>query len=367
MSIHKRIMRSNAIMVFCSLFALFTVNGLVFQHFRREGRGAGFLRELGEKAGFEMPLVHFILFGTVSLLTIMFLNLFFTRKLAKRIMRPLDLLVSAAKRVEGGNLSEKIEYRGDGEFETLCRAFNQMQDRLLAERKKNAAYEKARTDMMAGISHDLRTPLTSVKGFIRGMMDGVADTPEKQKQYLSIAYKKSCEMDTLINRVFFFSNMETGNLPISAVDTDFAGYAERYARESREEFGADIAFVPPDGPCPVRIDPENMRRVLNNLTDNALKYAETQPLKIRIALERADGCAVLRFSDNGKGVPPDKLPRIFEQFYRADEARGYRTGTGSGLGLYIVKYLTEAQGGTAEAYNDNGLTVVIRLPLTNLS
>jgi signal transduction histidine kinase len=107
-----------------------------------------------------------------------------------------------------------------------------------------------------------------------------------------------------------------------------------------------------------------MRRVLNNLVENAVKYADADPLKVMISLAVEDGAAILKVSDNGVGVEEGKLPFIFERFYRADESRSSRS-EGSGLGLYIVKYIVEAHGGEVTAYNNNGLCLTIRLPLSN--
>ncbi|MEM5780918.1 MAG: HAMP domain-containing protein, partial [Lawsonibacter sp.] len=126
--------------------------------------------------------------GATAIGIIVLLSLLFTRYQVKQLMRPVNALAEVAKRVEQGNLSAPVDYQGRDEFSSVCSAFDHMQQHLLSEREKNAAYERARTDLIAGISHDLRTPLTSVKGYIKGMRDGVANTPEKREQYLDIAY-----------------------------------------------------------------------------------------------------------------------------------------------------------------------------------
>lgn len=163
-------------------------------------------------SGFMYP---FIMICVVISAIILTLSHLFTRKMAWRVLRPLNALTRGANRIENGDFSQPIDYDGNDEFAHVCAAFNHMQEYLLKERQKNAAYETARTDMIAGISHDLRTPLTSVKGYIKGLRDGVANTPEKQEQYLSIAYQKACDMAVLLEKLFFFSKLETGNLPLS--------------------------------------------------------------------------------------------------------------------------------------------------------
>ena len=110
-----------------------------------------------------------------------------------------------------------------------------MRRHLLEEQKKNARYEQARTDLVSGISHDLRTPLTSVKGYLKGMRDGVANTPEKREQYLDVAYRKACEMERLLQRLFYFSKLETGNLPLFLSDADLGDFVAQFVREARQE------------------------------------------------------------------------------------------------------------------------------------
>ena len=281
-------------------------------------------------------------------------------------MRPVNALTAGAKRVEQGDLSTPVAYQGRDEFTSVCAAFDQMQRHLLEEREKNAAYERARTDLVAGISHDLRTPLTSVKGYIKGMRDGVANTPEKQERYLDIAYRKSCDMERLLQRLLYFSRLETGNLPMFPVEDDLGAFAGRFAREAGEELaasGGQVNFHPAEEPLPVRIDQEQLLRVLNNLKENAQRYAGAEPLILDISVKREGERACVRFADNGQGVPEDQLPHLFQQFWRGDQARRSQGGEGSGLGLYIVKYVVEAHGGTVTAENDGGLAFTISLPL----
>lgn len=296
---------------------------------------------------------------------LMILSQVFTRMLSKRITKPLDALTQGVNRMENGDFSTPVAYRGDKEFQAVCEAFNQMQSSLKAEREKNAAYEKARTDMVASISHDLRTPLTSIKGYVKGLRDGVAQTPEKREQYLSIAYQKACDMDELLSRLLYFSKLETGSLPLFTVRTELRAFLNQYASEANRELAEKHAQISVDceGDYPVLIDTEQMKRVLNNLVDNALKYAAAEPLKISLRAEGGPGRVTLTFSDNGRGVSEAQLPYLFEQFYRADEARGRQKGNGSGLGLYIVKYILRAHGGMVEAYSANGLHIVMTLPL----
>ncbi|MCM3630009.1 HAMP domain-containing histidine kinase [Paenibacillus glycanilyticus] len=306
-----------------------------------------------------------ILVLVAVIVVIVLLSQLFTRKMAYRILLPLNALTEGAERVKSGDLSRPVLYMGKDEFAAVCAAFNHMQEHLLEERQKNAAYEKARIDLVAGISHDLRTPLTSIKGYIKGLRDGVAGTPEKREQYLQIAYRKSSEMDKLLQKLFDFSSLETGNLPLLLAEGDLGAFVRDYADSAREELehsriALTLELAP--GSHPVRIDTEQMNRVMANLTDNAIKYAEASPLQLRISVWQENGREHLLFADNGMGVPEEQLPHLFEQFWRGDQARTQLKGDSSGLGLYIVKYIVERHGGTVTVRNDKGLQIELVLP-----
>jgi len=240
-----------------------------------------------------------------------------------------------------------------------------MQESILAEQEKNRKYEKARTDMIAGISHDLRTPLTAMRGTVKGLMDGVASTPEQQKKFLQAAYRRTGDMDMLLNQLLYLSRMETGNMPISMQTIEIGAFLKSYVRgkqevieTGKEEITADTKEIT----AGVLIDPEQFQRVLDNLVENSRKYSETIPLRMKIKLEKTPKGVSICFQDNGVGVPEEKLPYIFEEFYRGDESRNKKEG--NGLGLYIVKYLMEAMGGSVRAENADGLAVYLELPIS---
>ena len=312
----------------------------------------------------EATLLALTASGVTGIAVIVLLSLLFTDRQVKQFLRPLNALTEAARRVEQGDYSQPVGTQGQDGFAEVCAAFDHMQQHLLAEREKNAAYQRARTDLVAGISHDLRTPLTSVKGYLKGLQDGVARTPERQAQYLDIAYRKACAMEKLLERLFYFSKMETGELPLHLERTDLGELVRRFVQESQEELGPKGVVLTLKGapaPHPLRADTEQLYRVLGNLTDNAMRYAKAEHLELTLTVWRERAYERLRFADNGKGVPEEQLPHLFELFWRGDSARGSRN-EGSGLGLYIVKHIIEAHGGTVSARNDGGLVFEIALP-----
>ncbi len=326
---------------------------------------------------FEWFLTLFLLVGLLVIGGILLCSQAFTKALISKILQPVKCLDDAARRVTAGDLSTPIAYQTEDEFRNLCDSFDLMQAHLKQEMERNAAYEKARTEMVSGISHDLRTPLTSVKGYIKGILDGVAEGEEKRNEYLGIAYKKACDMDVLLSKLFFFSKLETGNMPFYFRKTDIEAFAEDYIEEKNLELrqrGTQITFLNRlPGPVFCRIDREQMQRVFDNLVENSCKYAvasgnpqgdvpseDTAQPAMRLAIETAGKELCLDFSDNGVGVPEEKCAHIFEQFYRADEAR---SSDGNGLGLYVCASLVKEHGGTIRAYNKDGFHIEIRLPV----
>lgn len=251
-------------------------------------------------------------------------------------------------------MTQNIAYTGEQEFEHVCAAFNDMQASILSEQEKNRSYEKARTDMIAGISHDLRTPLTAMKGTIKGLIDGVASTPEQQKRFLQAAYRRTGDMDMLLNQLLYLSRMETGNMPISMQSIEIGSFLENYVKGKQEVLDSgseEICAHTKEITSRVSIDPEQFQRILDNLVENSRKYGETTPLTMAIKLEQTKKGVSICFQDNGVGVPKEKLPYIFDEFYRADESRNKKEG--NGLGLYIVKYLMEAM--------DDSATVMVHI------
>ena len=232
--------------------------------------------------------------------------------------------------------------------------------------EKNAAYEKARTEMVSGISHDLRTPLTSIKGYVKGMLDGIANTEEKRTEYLKIAYRKSCDMDVLLSKLFYFSKLETGNMPFFFRECDVERFLRDYVEEKEPEFTERriAAEVVSDLKAPVygSLDTEQMIRVFDNLMENACKYANRpDDLRISIHIAENDGWIVVDFGDNGDGMEQEKLGAVFDEFYRGDESRSSGCD-GNGLGLYVCRYIIKEHGGKIRAYTKDGFHVEMCLP-----
>lgn len=321
-----------------------------------------------DRGMFESFIIAFLVVGIFSIMIILMLSQLMTKKLIKMIMKPVNMLGDAAGRIIEGDLDTAIDYMDADEFQPVCKSFDLMQLHLKEQMEKNLAYEKARTEMVSGISHDLRTPLTSIKGYIKGMLDGIAGTEEKRQEYLSVAYKKACDMEKLLAKLFYFSKLETGNMPFYFQEVPMQIYMEDYVAEKEVEMqtkGGQIRgkFDALAG-VKCKIDREQMQRVFDNLVENSCKYAcPKEQLEICVEAfwnpDRSDQIRLV-FSDNGQGMEPEKLKHVFEQFYRGDEARNAACD-GNGLGLYVCRYIIEKHGGTVRADGNEGFVVEITL------
>ena len=376
-TVRRRIFLSNALMVLVTLAIFLVINVGVIKIYAEYVEEE--LRTSAEKIVNEDELhdlvedftIHknefillFLADGVLCIAVLVIMSQIFTGNLVKHIMEPLDELAAGAKRIKENDLTEDINYSGDIEFENVCDTFNKMQKHILREQEKNRKYEKARTDMIAGISHDLRTPLTAIRGTIKGLMDGIASTPEKQDRFLETAYRRTGEMDLLLNQLFYLSKIETGNMPITLRKIEISSFIKNYvqAKQGLMETGKEeLVEGTKEITAEVAVDPEQLQRIFDNLLENSRKYGEKVPLKMKIGLRKTPGGILIRFSDNGVGVPENKLPYVFDEFYRVDESRNKKEG--NGLGLYIVKYLIEAMGGTVWAENEDGFVVSMELPL----
>ena len=277
-------------------------------------------------------------------------------------MEPLNALSEGAKRIKEGNLKEEIIYQGDSEFENVCQMFNEMQKTILEDQKQREQNETARKDMVTGISHDLRTPLTSIQGYIKGILDGIADTEEKQQMYLKTAYQSTKEMNILLEKLFEFSKIESGQTQFHLVPVDLSEYTQAYLAQKEMEYETiEFLYTKEKEYLPeVLIDVDQIRRVFDNLLENSIKYNNKDHVKISVTAGVDKDGVYISWKDNGAGVDEDKLTKIFDRFYRCDEARNKK---GSGVGLYVVKYIIEQQMGHIEAANDHGLKMIMHFPI----
>ncbi len=247
------------------------------------------------------------------------------------------------------------------EFGRVETAFEEMRERLHRSLAGRVAEEENRREMIASISHDLRTPIAAILGYAEGLHDGVADTREKQDRYLAIIRNKAELMTRLVDDLSLFSGFETGGVVLDRAPVDFATFLGEVLDELDFDYpGLRIergAFEATTLSC----DATQIKRVIANIVQNAARHAA--PCSLLVTLSRADGALNVAFADDGPGIAAEDLPRVFERFYRGDKSRNPRTGS-QGLGLSIARMIVEAHGGEihAESPPGAGTRIVMRLP-----
>ena len=301
----------------------------------------------------------------ISAIVIIIVSIVLSSKMIVKIMVPVNKLLSGAERIKQGDLSENIHYSGKDELSQVCDSFNEMQDRLRDNINKNIAHEQSQREMIAGISHDLRTPLTAIKSYGKGLMDGVAQTEEKRQSYLDVIYLKTGEMESVIENLFQFAKLETGSIPFYFQQVCLNQYITTYLDTHNEDYkmrGVSLVFHDTPQKLMLQVDRHQMGKVFENIMENSIKYASDGQVIITVSLQAGNESAIIRVKDNGPGVAVEYLPKLFESFYRVDNARSNSTD-GSGLGLSIAKHVIEKHGGKIYAENDKGLAIIIELPI----
>jgi signal transduction histidine kinase len=302
----------------------------------------------------------------VGLFIIWFVNVMLSSSLAKRINEPLEQLKRGSRAIKRGNLEFDMKCSGDDEFSQVCNDFNDMRMRLKYSKEVEEKYKNDRNILIAGISHDIRTPLTIIKGYVEGLRDGVANTEEKRKQYIDIIYNRACDMDLLVDKLFLFSKLNMGNFPFDFKTLKFPVYITDFYHRVKNEFadkGVNISYYQLcSNDLRVNIDREEFNRVLINILDNCFKYRVRDKVEVKMSLFLEKNEILLKVSDDGSGVDELEIGQIFTSFYRGDPSRS-NSCAGSGLGLAISQQIIIAHGGSIYAKNDHGLHIVIKLPL----
>lgn len=282
-------------------------------------------------------------------------------------VRPLKLLQEGTERIKEGNLEEDVEVLSDDEIGQVCQSFNEMRVILKESVDDRMRYEQENRELISNISHDLRTPITAIKGYVEGIMDGVADTPEKIDRYIRTIYNKANEMDALINELSLYSKIDNNSIPYNFVKINVASYFDDCVEDISMDMEAADVDLQYENTCAgntlVIADPEQLRRVIGNIVTNAVKYnnKEDRVIQIKVAPYDEDSVSV-GIQDNGSGIASEDLPQIFKRMYRADTSRNSSTG-GSGLGLAIARKIVEEHGGRiwAESEKDKGTLIIFTL------
>ncbi len=280
----------------------------------------------------------------------------------RSIAVPLVKLKKATKNIKEGNLDFVLEVEGNDEFSQLCQDFEEMRKRLKESTEEKILMDKENKELISNISHDLKTPITAVKGYVEGIMDGVADTPEKMDRYVRTIYNKTNEIDHLINELTFYSKIDTNRIPYTFsklnVEDYFSDCAEELGLEM-ETRGIELVYANyVEKGVQVIADGEQIRRVIHNIVSNAIKYMEKPRGIIQLRVKDVGDFIQVEIEDNGKGIAAKDLPYIFDRFYRTDVSRNSSKG-GSGIGLSIVKKIMEDHGGKVWATSRLGIGTIM--------
>ena len=280
----------------------------------------------------------------------------------RSIAVPLVKLKKATQNIKEGNLDFVLDVEGKDEFSELCQDFEEMRRRLKESTEEKSLIEKENRELISNISHDLKTPITAVKGYVEGIMDGVADTPEKMDRYVRTIYNKTNEMDHLINELTFYSKIDTNRIPYTFSKLNVEDYFEDCSEEvglELETRGIELVYANyVEKDVMVIADGEQIRRVIHNIISNAIKYMDKPKGIIQIRIKDVGDFIQIEIEDNGKGIGPKDLPYIFDRFYRTDVSRNSSKG-GSGFGLSIVKKILEDHGGKVWATSRLGIGTIM--------
>ena len=319
-----------------------------------------------ETARAQLLIVGMIYVSGLVALTY-FTNHFLIRFVFRNIERPLDVLTQGVQQIKKGNLDYRIIYNVQDEFQSICGDFNEMAARLKYSVDETVKNELSRKELIAGISHDLRSPLTSIKAYVEGLIDGVAVTPDAQREYLETIKTKTDDISKMVSQLFLFSKMDTGNYPVNPELLDIAKEIADFVSVTRDDYktkGLHITFDDTIKGTAIFADSTQLRSVFTNILDNSAKYKDKESVKVLIHCETSGESIFILFDDNGPGVPDGALPKLFDVFYRGDTSRN-DPQQGSGLGLAIASKMIAFMKGSIHAENlsEGGLRVVMQIPV----
>lgn len=277
------------------------------------------------------------------------------------ILRPFDKMKDFAEKIAQGNFDVPLQYERSNYFGAFTWAFDSMRREITKSRAcEREAIENNKT-VIATLSHDIKTPISSIRAYAEGLEANMDSSPEKREKYLSVIMKKCDEVSRLTNDLFLHSLSDLDKLKICSEKFELCGFIEKAVGEIAAEHN-DVQFTKPDFSAMVSADKNRLMQITENLINNARKYAKSD---IDIFITQSDGIAEIHFRDHGNGIPDDDMPFIFDKFYRGKNCGNEQ---GSGLGLYIVKYISEKMGGKVQLHNhSDGLEATVSLPIISVT
>ena len=343
MSIKQRLILSNIAMIIIPIIGFFVIEIVL-----------GYMMFVAWKDDFSSDRMQwFVQLRFAAMLVVLAAtNGILTYYVSKSIITPIRALSHATAKISEGDLNWSAS---DGssrrdELGELARSFEQMRLSLIEARTKQRQYEQNRQELVASISHDLKTPLTSIRGYVKGIQDGVANNEQKLERYLNIIEQTAERMDRLIDELLLYSKLDLQRQPLHVEPVELVSFFHdcteelSYRYQLYGEAGEINLQTDRQGRYVALADRDQLKRAVVNLVDNSIKYSDKRYKKIEIHLQDKGSELLVEIKDNGQGIEQQQLPYIFESFYRADPSRSSKAG-GSGLGLSIVRKIIEAHGG----------------------
>ena len=307
-----------------------------------------------------------IFFAAVIVIKEILHFLFFLR-VEKRIFKPMEKVKLGLDEVAKGNYDIKVEYDKPNDLGLLIASFNEMTKKLYESEKIQAEYDENRNALIANISHDLKTPITAIQGYIEALLEGTVTHEENRNKYLRTIHHNTVYVNKLIDDLFLFSKLDMQKLELRYEDVQIRAFMN----DLMEEYRFDLAekkirfnyIVRLEHDCRVNLDGKRFHQAFNNIISNAIRHGPENDLSIQVELYEQDSFICISVKDNGPGIPEDKLPFIFDRFYRVDTERP-KEFQSTGLGLAIAKELIEAHGGKIAVSSVTGDTrFTIMLPI----
>lgn len=320
------------------------------------------------KSILENKIINVILIPLIIFfLVIIVVSLLITRFVKDDIITPIKQLHVSAKTILKGKYDSRINYDYDGELGSFCHDFEDMRDELRISREREEKLKRDEKELLACISHDLKTPLSSISGYVEGIRDGIVKNEEGIKRYANTILKKSKELSKLIDDILEQSKTELNQMSIELKEI----YSDTYFNEILSEVSLDIGAhnmmfdISADIPkALINIDTNRMNQVMNNIVANSIKYSKKGD-KIEIWIEDKIDEIIVNVKDQGAGINISDIPFVFDKFYRAEKHRNTNI-PGSGLGLSISKYIVEMHGGRISCKSSLGEGTIISFTIPKI-
>ncbi len=322
-------------------------------------------REFYVGAGMPMPMeVRRLVTGLIITIVIVLAVSAFciVSWIYKGFVSPIKKLREATKQIRSGNLDFELKVEGKDEIGELCEDFELMRRQLKETAEAKIIHDKESSMLISNICHDLKTPITSIQGYVEGLLDGVANTPEKQEKYIRTIYNKANDLNHLINELTIYSKLDTNRVPYNFQKLRMAAFFEDYVEETRLDMeGKNIEFHYfnyVEEACSIVIDPEQISRAMDNIIGNAVKYMDKPARVINLRVKDVGDFVQVEIEDNGKGIQQKDLPHIFERFYKGKNS----SDKSFGVGLALARGIINRQNGTVKAENkkEGGAKFIMR-------